>query len=150
MKKRTFLLLEIIIAFFLVTLCVVPLVSAPLKYFRMQNKRLENLEMGRLADWTFSEVALLFLNQEIHWEEIPERQEKSNLIDLPDATIQIPNAFKKKVRRSFCIETAGEKLEEKKGLLSKTLNITIWLNQKPYKYRMPVTCKTMLPPKSAS
>ena len=109
MRKTTFLLPEILIAFFLVTLCVVPLVRQPMQIICIEIERLEELEKERLADWTFSEVKEMFLKREIAWEKLPERGERTENIPLPNAKIELPHCPPKTVRRSFYLTGRGFK-----------------------------------------
>lgn len=110
MKKRTFLLFEILIAFLLVTLCLVPLISQPLKLYRTDMIFLEELERERLADWTFTEVKEKLLKHEIPWEKLPSKGNKLNSISLPPSVIQIPGCTPKKIERSFVLSCRGEKI----------------------------------------
>ncbi len=109
MKKRTFLLFEILIAFLLVVICAVPLVSQPLKMYRSEMKFLEQLERERLADWTFSEIKEKLLKNEIPWEKIPSKGAKTPPIDLPAAQISIPGCSPKRIERTFTLHCRGEK-----------------------------------------
>jgi len=109
MKKRTFLLLEILIAFLLVALCAVPLVSQPLKLYRSEIQFLERLERERLADWTFSEIKELFLKNEIPWTKIPPKGDKTAFFPLPPAKIEIPGCRPKSIDRTYTLQCKGEK-----------------------------------------
>lgn len=109
MKKRTFLLFEILIAFFLVALCAVPLVRQPLQFYRSEMKSLEQLERERLADWTFTEIKEKLLKTEIPWKKIPAKGNKSPAFSLPSATIQIPGCRAKQIERTFTLSCTGEK-----------------------------------------
>jgi hypothetical protein len=109
MQKRTFLLLEILIAFFIVAVCLVPLVTQPLKLYRSDLKFLEELERERLADWTFTEIKEKLLKHQIPWEKIPKRGVYSSPFSLPDATIEIPGCSPKIIERSFTLHCRGEK-----------------------------------------
>lgn len=109
MKKRTFLLFEILIAFLLVVLCAVPLVSQPLKLYRSEMKFLEQLERERLADWTFSEIKEMLLKNEIRWEKIPAKGIKSPSFSLPSTQIHIPGCSPKQIQRTFTLHCKGEK-----------------------------------------
>ncbi len=109
MKKRSFLLFEVLIAFLLVALCAVPLVSQPLKLFRSEIKFFEQLERERLADWTFSEIKEMLLKNEIPWEKIPAKNTKTAPFALPSAQISIPGLSPKQVERTFTLRCKGEK-----------------------------------------
>ncbi|MES2273830.1 MAG: hypothetical protein V4487_06525 [Chlamydiota bacterium] len=124
MKKRTFILLEILIALLLVTLCAAPLVNQPLKLYRAEMKFLEQMERERLADWTFSEIKEMLLKNEIRWEELPERGSKTDPISLPPAKIEIPGWKTKEVKRTFTLECMGE-AEGKAGAIYRTFVLEI-------------------------
>ena len=49
MEKRSFILIEVLIAFFLIAICAVPLVKYPLQFYRTEMKQLERMELERLA-----------------------------------------------------------------------------------------------------
>ena len=110
MKKRSFLLFEILIAFLLVALCAVPLVRQPLTLFRAEMRSLELLERERLADWTFSEIKEKLLKNEIPWEKIPSKGNKSTVFRLPPSTIRIPGCAPKQIERTYTIACRGEKI----------------------------------------
>lgn len=137
MKKRTFLLLEILIAFFLVSLCIVPLVKQPLQLYRSELERLEGMEMERLADWTFSEVKEMLLKNEIPWAKIPNKSETTDPFPLADGVIQLPGSKAKTIRRSFTLYGNGVK-PGKDGADYRQLGIYVDLNGVEYEFRLPV------------
>lgn len=137
MKKRSFLLLEVLIAFLLVTLCLVPLVKQPLKLYKEEMAYLEQMEKERLADWTFTEVKELLLKNEIPWEKIPEKSAESDPFPLSPMTIHIPGCKPKTVRRKFHLTGRAEKL----GMENQTyrqLGVYIFLDDQKYQFRLPV------------
>lgn len=148
MKKRNFLLFEILIAFLLVALCVVPLVSQPLKHYRSEIKSFELMERERLADWTFSEIKEMLLKNEIPWEKIPSKGIKTTPFPLPSSEIQIPGSASKTVNRSFTLHCKGEKEgvhDELYRLLWVEIQFTPELSKKSsYTFR---TLVQKLPPK---
>lgn len=143
MKKRTFVLLEILIAFFLISLCAIPLVTGPLKLYKMQTKQLINMEKERLADWTFSEIKEQFLKNEIPWSKIPPKGEMSPSISLSPAKILIPNSEPREVTRRFVLKTTGE--GETTKHLVRQLRVFIYLDEKMYEFYQPVL-KRVKPP----
>ena len=112
-KKRTFLLLEILIAIFIVSLCLIPLIQAPIRSYRAEMRLLEEMEGERLADWTFSEIKEKLLKNEIPWEKLPGTEVKSAPFSLPSATIQIFGAKTKKIERTFTLKCG--KIGERTG-----------------------------------
>lgn len=137
MKKKPFLLLEILIAFFLVALCIVPLVRQPIEVFRAEMTKLEEMEKERLADWTFSEVKEMLLKNEIPWKKLPEKGEQSSDFLLPPAKVQLPKCHHKTVRRKFFLTGRGMKMG-KNGEEYRQLGIFIDLDGKTYQFRLPV------------
>lgn len=137
MKKRPFLLLEVLIALLLVILCAVPLVNQPLKLYKKEIKNLETMEMERLADWTFTEVKEILLKNEIPWKKIPAKAETTALFSLPPSTIQIPGCTPKKIERSFQLSGRGEKIGTGNATV-RQLGVYIFLNEEKYTFRLPV------------
>lgn len=137
MKKRAFLLLEILIAFSLVALCIVPLVTQPLKLYKEEIAYLEKMEMERLADWTFTEVKEILLKNEIPWKKIPGKHEHSASFSLPPATIEVPGIGSKSVKRSFYLSGRGEKIGLKDEVF-RQLGVYILLNGQKYSFRLPI------------
>lgn len=135
MKKRSFLLIEVLIAMTLVTLCIVPLIRQPLKLYTEELGQLEEMEKQRLADWTFTEVKEFLLKNELPWEEIPERYVESSTYPLKAAHLTIPGCTPKTIKRSFFLKGEGEKT----GLHGETYKIVgvyILLNEDRYRFRV--------------
>lgn len=137
MKKRSFLLLEVLIALSLVILCSVPLVNQPLKLYKKEIKNLETMEMERLADWTFTEVKEILLKNEIPWKKIPAKSETTDLFPLPPATIHIPGCNPKTIERSFQLSGRGEKMGADNAAI-RQLGVYIFLGKEKYTFRVPV------------
>ncbi|MBX7066498.1 MAG: hypothetical protein K1X28_04650 [Parachlamydiales bacterium] len=136
MQKRTFLLMEILIALSLVALCIVPLVRNPFEWTRSEFKKLELLEQERLADWTFTEINEMFLKHEIPWKKIPKLHETAGPFPLPDAKIQLPGRKDKKVSRSFSLRGQGKK-DGTSGQEYRQIYVTILINKESYVFRLP-------------
>ena len=113
-KKKPFLLLEILIAILLVSICLVPLVQSPIQSFRAELQLLEEMEGERLAEWTFSEIKEKLLKNEIPWEKLPGPGAKTASFPLPPASIEMANGKPKKIERSFILGCGAK--GEKEGL----------------------------------
>ena len=137
MKKKTFLLLEILIAFVLTTICIVPLVKQPLKLYKDEMAYLQKMERERLADWTFTEIEEILLKNEIPWEKIPAKGEKTGPFPLPPVVIEIPGCTAKKIERSFVLKGRGEKTGVD-DLSYRQLGVYVLLNKHSYEFRLPV------------
>lgn len=137
MKKRSFLLIEILIAFSLVAICIVPLVKQPLKLYQEEISRLEQIEKERLADWTFTEVKEMLLKNEIPWDSIPAKGEESASFPLSPAQISIPGCTPKTLHRSFILTGRGEKVGQGNATY-RQLGVYIFLEKEKYTFRLPI------------
>lgn len=127
MRKRPFILLEVLIAFTLAVLCIVPLVKEPLHYYRTELKSLENLEKERIADWVFTEIQEQLLKNEIPWDSLPSFQKSTPRKALPPAQLHIPGCLPKQIPCFVSFYCAGEK-EGLKGEQYKMLHVKIYFS----------------------
>jgi hypothetical protein len=121
MKKRPFVLLEILIAFTLLTLCIVPLMRKPVELYRTQMTALQEVERQRLADLAFADVKVLLLNNGIRWEELPKKKDPKKEFPLSPATIQIPYCEPRSQDRVFTLKCEGEKI----GMKGETIRMYV-------------------------
>ena len=135
MRKRSFLLLEVLLAITLVAVFAAPLMRLPIRYYRSQIHSLEEFERRRIADWTFSEVKEILLKETIPWENLPAKG-ASITRPLSDAQIVIPHLPSRTVHRSFLLKCSGEK----QGLHGEIFRLykvqIIFDHQKTYNYRI--------------
>ena|SRR5579872_3138184 len=108
MRKKPFLLLEILIAISLILLCIVPLVVKPLQFFQAEKNLLWEMEGERLADWTFSEIKEQLLKNEIPWAKLPKDKRTSKPFRLNDGKISIPGSGERSIRREFTLHCKKE------------------------------------------
>ena len=109
MKKRTFILLELLIACTLLALCAAPLMRKPIELYQMQVRTLEEVEKQRLADRAFAETKVHLLTNKIAWDKLPSKTAKVKTRSLPPAIMQIPHAAPKEIKRRAVIRCKGEK-----------------------------------------
>lgn len=109
MKKRSFILLEILISISLILLCGLPLILRPMQMQRQEMTFLWEIEGERLADWTFSEIKEKLLRNEIPWKKLPTLKKNKETYSLPDAELSLPNRNKKIIRREFTLACKNEK-----------------------------------------
>ena len=64
-KKRAFTLLEVLIAFLLIVICLVPLLAPYPFIYRQQKKIVEELEIDRLASLAFVDLLSKIYKKEI-------------------------------------------------------------------------------------
>jgi hypothetical protein len=129
-KKRTFLLMEVLISLMLVSLCIVPLMRAPILHFRQQVNHLIQFERQRIADWSFSEVKEILLKNGIPWERLPKRGSARLELPLAKSQLHIPGLITKNLSRKVQFSCTAEK-EGEKGGLYRLLEITILLDEEP-------------------
>lgn len=127
--KRSFLLFEVLIAIFLVSLCLIPLIRSPIKNYRYELKLLEEMEGERWAEWSFSEIKEKLLNNDIPWEKIPAPGTASPKISLPPITLQLPGLPPKTIQRSFSLRcTKKSEKETKDKEIYRLLRIDLYFN----------------------
>jgi hypothetical protein len=129
--KRPFLLFEVLIAIFLVSFCLIPLIRSPIQSYRNEVKLLEEMEGEKWAEWTFSEVKEKLLNNDLEWDKIPKPGETSPTFSLPPITLELPNISSKTINRSFSLRCTkkGEK-EGKNGEISRILWVDLFFTPK--------------------
>jgi hypothetical protein len=86
--SRSFLLLELIIALLLITLCVLPFVSIPSGVQREEMLFLQRLELQRLSDRTCASIKERIYTKEITWEQLSHPKGKRLL--LIDDVVSLP------------------------------------------------------------
>lgn len=138
MKKNSFLLLEVLIAFSLLTLCLIPLILHPLKAYRLETEHIWKVEKERIADWTFSEIEEKLLKKQIPWESLPKLKEKSPSFSLPSIEVTLGPFAKKRFPRKFFFTTSAEK-ERIRGNPIKLLRIYIEIEEEIFEFRLLVT-----------
>ena len=126
-QKRTFLLMEVMIALALIALCIAPLMRMPILHFQKQVEHLVQFEKHRIADWSFSEVKELLLKNSIPWEKLPKKKAPPLLYPLPKVELEIPGIRSQTVERRAQFECTGEK-EGENGNEYHLLEITILLD----------------------
>lgn len=130
MKKRAFILLEILIACTLLALCIAPLMQKPIQLYRSQISALENIEKQRLADLAFVEIKEMLLRNQIPWKKLPTSKEKTIEFPLSLAYFQIPHCSPKPIERRAFFTYRREKLGFK-GETYLLLDVEIWFGSNP-------------------
>lgn len=128
MKKHSFILLEVLIALFLITACIIPLIRIPYIALKKEISFLENFHLTRIADLSFSEIKTKLFKNEIHWSDIPLKTDSKNelIYELPPYNIF---CFKtKKTINRKAIICAKEK-EGKQNITYRLAIVTIVLSK---------------------
>lgn len=111
----------------LVILCAIPLIVEPIRLYRTEMKRFEEIEGERLADWTFSEIKEKLLKNEIPWKNLPSKPGAAFSYPLPPLNIQIPGQSKKSIRRSYTLRCRREK-EGLQGEIYRIFDVNIYFH----------------------
>jgi len=138
MQKRSMFLLEILIAMTLVILCIVPLLKGPLQMHQKEMEHLTQIETGRIAAWTFTEIVEKFLKKELRWTTLPKLEEKGPTYNLPSASFKLPSLQTKELPRKFRLKTLEEK-HEPNGTIHKLIAIRLKIAKKKFTYRIILT-----------
>lgn len=74
-SKRPFLLLEVLIALFIVVVCVSPLLSSQVFMYKIERQFLHKLEVDRVANIVFTDIIKnLYEKKEVGWSDIQENK----------------------------------------------------------------------------
>ena len=133
-KKKPFLLLEVLIAFSLATLCLVPLVRHPIRMYKKEICNLELVEKERLANLVFCEIKEKLLKKEFSWDQIPEKGVESPFFHLSSVSLQLPG-WEKKIECKYQFIGKGEKQGHNGEIFRKT-NVKIVLDKQIYLYTL--------------
>lgn len=132
-KKRSFLLLEVLIAITLLIFFAPLLIRLPIHHYQAQVKHFESLEKERISDWTYSEIKEMLLRRSIPWKELPEHQKSAKEFPLPNTFLRLPGLLAKTLNRSFILKCKSEK-EGKQGEIFRLYELSICVDNSKYKY----------------
>lgn len=111
MKKRPFLLMELLIAFALVTLFSFLLIRTPLLFFQRDIDCLARMELERQAEVAFAEIKSELYNNQIPWEEIAKEKKEASARSLGKITLSFGDLSKKTFERKATLWTKKQKGE---------------------------------------
>lgn len=109
MKRKAYLLLELLIALSILALCALPLVRTPLFSARQEIAAFEKMELERLAELGFAKIF-----EQLHQNEIPTKAfEAKTLQNTPylkdTVVIDLPGVLNKQFDREFFLWTHAQK-----------------------------------------
>lgn len=132
-KKRSFVLLEALIALSLLAIFTPWLMRLPIEHYQRQIKAFEKIEEERIADWSYSEVKEMLLKQDISQDKLPLKGQKAFEWSLPDAQMHLPFLPPRLVHRMCKLECKREK-EGSNGDIYRLYALTISLKHSKYRY----------------
>jgi hypothetical protein len=131
--KRSFLLLEILIALFLLSLCLFPIARNPIFFLKSQLKIIDEIHCQRIADLTFCKIKEKLYQNEICWDSLIKNKSNSKIYsDLKDELVEVDNFYKKEIKRSYKISIKNQK-KGQGNYLYRILNVEIYLLPKNQK-----------------
>lgn len=134
-KKRNILLLEILLALSIVSLCAIPIVRQPILFFRSQIHSLRNMEYERIADLSFLEIKSQLYRNEIIWDKIPKTKKNSLLQPLPPYILEIAGLASQEIERNYYLWWNVEK-KGPNNTLYRLIHISIQIAPPQQKKRM--------------
>lgn len=125
-RKPSYVLLEIMIAIALVSLCALPLALSPLQTLKKEIELLEKLECERIAEVSFAEIKEELLRNEIPWKELSTSKKEKNINPLRPYTFSLRGIGYREIKRQYKIFCPNEK-EGAKGKMYRHLLISLEL-----------------------
>lgn len=125
MKKKYFVLLEILIALFIITICSIPLISGPIYFYKKEVKSLEELELQRMEKKALFEIRKLLFENKIPWDSFSNKKKsEAQVFFLKEKILRLKNFNEKKVPVYYRIWTEKEK-EGENSVIYRKLGVEI-------------------------
>lgn len=146
-SKRSFLLIEIIIALAIISLLITPLIRNPVYFFKSQIRSLEKLECERIANLSFLDLKLeIYKNKNKFIKDLASSKNAAEYQKFEDFVPYRLTTFNNKlVERSFKLYSRRKEKKSKENEKYRLLNIRIFLrpiDQKmKYEYEYKMLCK---------
>jgi hypothetical protein len=81
-KRRPYMLMELLVAFSIVGLCVIPLIRTPVNVFKTEIESLEKMALQRIAELSFASIKEQLYKNEISWKALSENgTEEPHFVD---------------------------------------------------------------------
>lgn len=93
MKKRSFVLLEILIAFTLVSLCTLPFIRFPFQHMQKEMDTLFDMELERIAQNELAKLLELLYKQDVPEKILFDKESKESLKFQDDHTVYLPGGL---------------------------------------------------------
>lgn len=96
-KKRNFLLLEILIAVSLIVMCSIPLIRNPICFYKKEIENLENLSYTKLRHEVLFEIKEMLFKNEIPWQDFATNKKSQAPVKTLTKTLTFKGIKTKKV-----------------------------------------------------
>ncbi len=129
-RKKTFLLFEILIALLLVSICLTALIERPIQGYISEWKLCKEIEGERLANLAFCEIKEKLLKNEIPWDKIPSPGQMSAPFLLPPIILNLPSHKPITIERSFILRCKKKGEKTNANECYRLLNVEVFFNPK--------------------
>lgn len=109
MRRKTYLLLELLIAFTLLSLSALPLVRNPMHAAKEEIAAFERMELERLAELSYAAILEKLYCNEIPWKTFDPRKIPLTPTYQEKLILTLPDFFKKNYDKKIFLWTRGEK-----------------------------------------
>ena len=109
MRRKTYLLLELLIAFTLLSLCALPLVRNPMQAAKEEIAAFERMELERHAELAYASLLEKFHRNEIAWKTFDAKTLPSLPAFQEKTVIELPGVLKREYDKKIFLWTKGEK-----------------------------------------
>jgi hypothetical protein len=96
--KKSFFLIEVLLALQLVSLGALYVIQTPLHFFHHEVKTLQAMDHQRFADLAFSEIKESFYRNQIPWDQIPVKEKESKFSlwkePIPSSSTILGNVYR--------------------------------------------------------
>lgn len=108
-KKRSFLLLEIMIALTFIVISAPWIIQSSIQYLKAQSQEIIQSELERVADLSFMQIQEEFYNHKIHWDNLQKKKENAIEWALDDFEI-FSDSIHTNIERKALIWVLSEKI----------------------------------------
>jgi len=91
--SSSFILLELLIALFLIGICAAPLIKNPIKMFKDEVFTIQKMEIQRIAELDFAELKERLYRHEISWKEIEKSSKASSFLPTEKKEVKLGEGF---------------------------------------------------------
>jgi hypothetical protein len=133
LKKCHFLLLELMIGLYLVSLCALPLAQLPMKTLKEEIKSAYRMQMHRFADLAFAQIKEKLYRQEISWKQISSPSDDPTILMEDTITIAFEPLGSRKFNRKGTLHSVGKKAKSGEEWRLITFKVKFKPQEKKYK-----------------
>ncbi|MBI3237119.1 MAG: hypothetical protein HYZ48_05430 [Chlamydiales bacterium] len=111
-KKHPFLLLELLIALSLFSMCLFPLIKIPFESLSHEVKSCQRMALQRMADLCFAEIEMDLFQQKIPWEDLDCSYKERTELEKKTISLPLKGLGAKKFEKTVSIFSSRRHTEE--------------------------------------